>query len=894
MFFSEISISQDIYIKDSPYENAPDEVKGRKAFQREKWFYEQRMYPNNYIPSDAYEKAYKQKEEMKKDLGFSMRGLFDSWVNLGPTTGFYFSYSNITSRIVTVKYDPNNANIIYTGTANGGVWKSTNGGTTWAAKSDYEVSLSSGSIAIDPQNSNIVYYGTGEATYSAASYYGRGLLKSTDGGDTWINYTSGLPSTSYTSKIAIRPNNSTQILAAMGSSGLYRSTNSGVSWSIVVSGRCDDVVFSPTGDTAYVAGSGTGYRISTNGGVSFTASSALTMGTRNHIAVCRSFPAILYASAYSSSTAITVFKSTNSGSSFFQIASGQNFSGSQAWYDFYMHVNPNDPNYAYVGSIDVWRTTNGGSTNFTNITNGYSGGNVHVDQHNLDFHPTDPNQMLCVNDGGIWKSTNRGTTWTNLNTNQTLTQFYRIASDPSNANHILGGTQDNGTQRTLGTPNWVAAYGGDGGEVCFHAKNNSYILGETQNNGVFRSTNGGSSFSSATSGLSGSGAWVGPIISHPDSNGIFYTARQQVFKSTNWGSGWSAISTGTSGTIREMAISKSSANVMYATSGSSVFRSTNRGYTFSNVTTGLPGRTITSVNVHPDSSQVAVITFSGFGTGKIYKTTNGGSSWINITSNLPDSPANSAEIYYPGNATSTVFAGMDIGVFVTTNFGQSWTEMADGLPNTVAMHLDYHLNTNKLRIGTHGRGVYEIQLDAPSIHASITVIPEGFYNTVTGRLNSKDTVRAYLRNSSSPFAVVDSAVSVIDSVSFTGNYNFYNAPSGNYYLMTKHRNSIDTWSRTGGESFTKGIPLSYDFTDNANKSFGNNLILKGTKYCNYSGDVIPDGFIDLSDILEVHNDANAFLSGYVISDLNGNGIVDLSDVVLASNNSATFVRSVAP
>ena len=371
-----------------------------------------------------------------------------------------------------------------------------------------------------------------------------------------------------------------------------------------------------------------------------------------------------------------------------------------------MQVNPFDPNFAYVGSIDIWRTTNGG-TNFTNITNGYSGGPVHVDQHNMDFNPLNSNELIAVNDGGVWKSTDRGTTWINLNAGLTLTQFYRIAADPNNVNHVMGGTQDNGTQRTLGTVNWTAAFGGDGGEVCFHSQSSQFILGETQNNGVQRSQNGGNGWQSGTSGLTGSGAWVGPIISHPTTAGIFYTARQQVFQSTNWGASWSPISSGTSGTIREMAISKSDPNIMYATVNGVVFKSTNAGVNFTNSSSGLPTRTITSISIHPDSSQVAIVTFSGFGAGKIYKTINGGANWENISGNLPDSPVNDGLIYYPGSSTSIYYAAMDIGVFFTDNWGTTWTELADGLPNTVAMHLDYHQATNTLRIGTHGRGVWE-------------------------------------------------------------------------------------------------------------------------------------------------------------------------------------------
>lgn len=723
LFINTSAYSQDIFIQNNPYDLAEEHIQKKKSFQREKWFYEQRMYPNNYIPDGAYKKSMEEKMALRQQNGFYYDNV-NTWANVGPSPGFYFNWSNISSRIATVKYDPSNPNIIYVGAAFGGVWKSTNGGTTWSPKTDNEVSLSSGSIAIDPANTNIIYYGTGEATYSAASYYGRGILKSTNGGDTWVNYTNGLPSQTFTSRLVVRPNHSNEIFIAGGVNGLYKSTDSGMNWVNLLGGRCDDIVFSPTGDTAYIAGSGTGYRISTDGGTTFTFNGSVTMGTRNHLAVCKSSPNVVYIARYSGSS-ILVYKSTNAGSTFTQAAPGHNFSGSQAWYDFYMHVNPFNPDIAYVGSIDTWRTTDGGAS-FQNITLGYANGPVHVDQQNMDLNPLNQQELLAVNDGGIWKSTNQGTNWINLNSTLTLTQFYRIAADPSNSAHIMGGTQDNGTQRTLGTLNWTGAFGGDGGEVCFHPQDPLLILGETQNNGVMRSINGGSSWTNATSGLSGSGAWVAPLIAHPDSAGVFYTARSSVFKSTNAGAQWTAISTGTVGQIREMAICKSNPQVMYATSGANVFKSTNRGQTFTNVGGGgLPGRVITSVYVHPDSSDVAILTFSGFGAGKIYKTTNGAANWVNISGNLPDSPVNDGMIYYPGTATSVYLVAMDIGVFMTNNYGASWVELADGLPNTVAMHLDYNQSANKLRIGTHGRGVYEIT-NLTGIASNIGEIPSDF------------------------------------------------------------------------------------------------------------------------------------------------------------------------
>jgi len=703
LLFTASALTQDLYIPGNPYDNANEYTKNRNSFNRERWFYEQRMYPYNFIPEGVYERAMQQRDELRKSNGF-VNDNSAAWINIGPTPGYYFSYGNISSRIVTVKYDPANPNTIYLGAAFGGVWKSTNGGLNWVQKSDFEVSLSSGALAIDPNNTNIIYYGTGEATYSGASYYGRGLLKSTNGGNTWVNITAGLPTSTYSSRIVIKPGNSNYLLAAMGTSGLYRSTNAGLNWSQIIPGRCDDVLFSPTGDTVYAAGNGTGYRISTDGGVNFiSVSPGVSMGTRNHIALCKGNTSVMYLAVYTGS-AVDVYKSTNAGFNYTLSASSLP-GGGQAWYDMYMHVNQFNPNYAYAGLIVIYGTTDGGAT-----WNNISDPGVHVDQHNMDFHPTDQNKLLAVNDGGIWSSNDKGNSWTNLNSSLTLTQFYRMTSDPNNSNHLAGGTQDNGTQRTTGSQNWTASFGGDGGEVCFHSQNTNYMLGETQNNGLRRSINNGASWSSATNGLTGTGAWVAPILSHPVTSGVFYTARQQVFKTSDWGASWAPISAGTSGTIREMAISKSNPNIMYATSGSLIFKSTDGGYNYTSVTSGTPGRTITSVNIHPDSSNTAIITFSGFGAGKIYKTINGGANWVNISGSLPDSPTNDGLIYYPGYSTSVYLIGMDIGVFMTTNYGTDWVELADGLPNTVAMHLDYNPVSNKVRIGTHGRGVWETSI----------------------------------------------------------------------------------------------------------------------------------------------------------------------------------------
>lgn len=710
--------SMDELMPNSSFSDVPEDIRHSKPYLRQRWFLEQRAYPYDKIPEDAYSKSLEQKDALRNSYGDRIIPNF-SWVSLGPTPGAYFNYGNISSRIVTGAYHPTNPNIIYIGPANGGVWKSTDAGSTWSPMSDNESSLSMGAIAIDPVNPDIIYAGTGEATYSGASYYGRGLLKSTDAGLTWTNITNGLPFSTYFSRLKIRPNNNSQLLAALGNSGLYRSTNSGASWTQILSGRVDDVVFSPTGDTAFAVGSGIGIRRSINGGAAFSTygASGLGSGSRTHFDLAQSNPSVMWAAVYSSGN-VTVFKSTNFGMNWSSVSMPSGFSGlaGQAWYDLYCLINPKNHNKVYVGTIDIFRTENGNT--FTNITNGYSGGNVHVDQHYLFFHPTNENTIISCNDGGIWRSVNNGTNFTNLNQNLTLTQFYRIAASPSTPDRILGGTQDNGTQQTFSSLSWAAAYGGDGGEVCFNhmVANNQNILGETQYNGIFRTTNGGSSWHSSQTGLgSENAAWVGPILKHPNISSWFYTARQRVYLSTDYGGTWNAISLNSvngSNAVREMAQSKSNPDLMFASSGSQLFRSTDGGVNWTNITTGLPNRTITSVYVHPSDENIVVVTFSGFGTDKVYKSTNAGSNWTSIHGNLPDTPVNDILVFTDTGATAnTYFVATDIGVFVTDNNGVDWMETDDGLPNTVIMHLDYAPSVKMLRAGTHGRGVYEAFID---------------------------------------------------------------------------------------------------------------------------------------------------------------------------------------
>jgi len=202
---------------------------------------------------------------------------------------------------------------------------------------------------------------------------------------------------------------------------------------------------------------------------------------------------------------------------------------------------------------------------------------------------------------------------------------------------------------------------------------------------------------------------------------------------------------------------------------------------------------------------------------------------------------------------------------------------------------DYDGDTRDLLRPTMGADepVYVI-----NITIDLKLLIEGFCDQ-NAFFQIPDTIRAFLRTTTSPYSIVDSAIAHLSIVG-TGYLNFFNAPAGTYYIVVNHRNSIETWSKSGGESLTPGITTPYDFTNSISKAYGNNLILKYFSYCIYSGDVNQDGVIDGSDTQLIDNDAYNFVSGYVNTDTDGNNLVDGSDAIISDNNAFKFVSVIRP
>jgi hypothetical protein len=258
---------------------------------------------------------------------------------------------------------------------------------------------------------------------------------------------------------------------------------------------------------------------------------------------------------------------------------------------------------------------------------------------------------------------------------------------------------------------------------------------------------------------------------------------------------------------------------------------------------------------------------------------------------------------FPGAGRGYVFPPVDTSVLIVKvrlkctdsmnpeiPLSLAWRN-APPIPNTYTRIFAYvgTTNTNISTPQTHlidSSGLVNIRMN-------MSVLFEGRYYPLFNQLSSRDTVTAYLRDAVFPYSMRDSAKAVIDSLTFSGIFIFPNAPTGRYYIVVKHYQCIETWSKAGGDSLTaNGTWHNYDFTTSASQAYGNNLKLKGGKYCMFSGDVFQDGFIDGSDLIVIDNDAYSFSSGrFLPSDLNGDGFTDAQDMLIADNNRSREVIS---
>jgi photosystem II stability/assembly factor-like uncharacterized protein len=726
-----------------------DADKGRPddPSKRSEWFRKQRAYPLDRVPAGARLRALQQVSQMMQAESTGVAGPLASvsWSLAGPQpTNTAFSYPTTAGRVTALAVDPSNSNVVYLGAAEGGVWKTTDGGTVWRALTDTQASLSTGSIAIAPSNDQIIYVGTGEEDFSGDSYFGLGVLKSTNAGGTWTMLSGPFAAgRMYIGSIAVHPTNPDIVLAGT-SSGVYLTTDGGTAWTLVLSGAdATGVMFNPSnGNTAYAAlgsvggNSKNGVYVSTNAGSTWTLDNGTGSGAlptthmgRIAIALTPSSPSTLYAGIANSSNGdlLGLYKSTNGGSSWSNLSSIPDYCAPQCWYDDVVAVDPANANVVYAGGSEengtLYQSLNAG-TSWTNVSSGANNVSLHYDHHALAFSKTG-GALFVGNDGGAWSTTNvasRTVNWTNLNASLAITQFY--GGDTVNSPTLVyGGTQDNGVQQYTGAAAWTYSWCGDGGWTAVDPTLPSTVYASCAEYDIEESTLGGvvGTWSPVSSGISSSDRlqYLPPLVMDPENPQILYFGTYRVYQTKNGASSWQTISsdlTGGSGTLTAVSVAPSNDEVVYAGTSNGLVQVTSNagtGASWTKISTGLPAQSVTQIAVSPTTSATAYVTFSGFPSGAgehIFKTTNTGSTWTDISKALPNTPVN--DLVVDPTYANTLYAATDVGVFYTTNGGTTWTTLMSGLPNVVVLGLRMYQPTRTLWAATHGRGMWNVSVSS--------------------------------------------------------------------------------------------------------------------------------------------------------------------------------------
>jgi len=826
--------------------NSNNRIEDRKVdegakmlIDRMKWFFEGRQGPDGFIPHNARLNALRQMEEnIRKGILAAEDSIIPGnlWSPIGPAP-LYSGSTAYSGRVSTIAAA--NSNTIYVGAAQGGVWKTTTGGPPWTPLTDNQASLASGSIAIAASNPNIIYVGTGESNFSCDSYFGAGILKSTDGGNTWSLLGQSTFSNTSISKIIIHPTNPNILWAAntrgtggficyvpSGTYGVWKSIDGGNTWTLVLgSGQTGvisyttDLAISNTDPNVIYAGvRESGIWKTTDGGTTWTKLGG-GLPTTNigviDLAIDPNNNNIIYATyeALSTGQHLNIYKSTDSGINWAPINKPANLCSSYCWYCMFIEVAP-DGN-VWLGGIYLYRSSNGGST-WTNVSN--SG--LHVDQHAIAF-PGD-GSVWIGNDGGVFKTANNGSSWQNLNVGLYTVQFYPGTSlHPTNANLGLGGTQDNGTLKYTGTTSWTEIYGGDGAfsSIDFTNPDNVWYVSYQYLN-ILKSTNGGTSFSSATTGLTDANTsnapFIAPYVMCPNNANVLIAGSDNVWRTNNGAANWSSNSPDpldlSNSKIRAIAFAASdtSCNTYFVgLQNGKIFRTTVGGGSsgWVEITGTLPSRGINDIAVHPTNANIVYLAFSGFGGPHVYKTTNAldpAPVWNAIDTGIPDIPVNA--ILLDPTDPNVVYIGTDIGIFRSTDAGSSWQSFNNGHPRVAVFDLVADDNPPRIFSFTHGRSAFTLSTAPP------------------GEVPMKN-------GSGNPLLITKSGNNLILSWSAPGgnciptDYGIYRGNIGEYYSHTQ----IDCYD-DGPDYLQETIPSdvgSYYFiivarTDTVEGSYGKN------------------------------------------------------------------------
>lgn len=703
---------------------------GYKQWKRKEWFAKQHLSADGKI-ADYGIKNLVTGEQIAAQRNLSPANInAGGWQSIGYNVNVSDPVGASQGRVNCIAFHPTNPDIIYIGTAGGGIWKSTSGGLfgSWVNISDNFPTTSISGLTIAPDG-NTIYALTGDGFNNNFYFHdGVGVLKSINAGSSW--QMTGLSTTMQQMqggyKISMHPTNSNIVFAATNT-GLWRTLNAGVTWNNIAGWtQVTDFEFKPNDvNELYYTVSGQNIVVK----LDLTTLSELTKNVsssvrRIELSVTPASPDALYAlvgpgftpagtgvpngtaqynGLYFLDNWDNAFTLRNNNINVFVSAQDQSD------YDIIMHVNPADATKVIIGGVYTYRSTDAG-VNFSSLNTTNPG--LHADDHAIERNPLNGNLYLG-NDGGIYRSTDNGVTWSNISLNLVINEFYRISGYQVNGHLILGGTQDNGHfLRESNTSAFKKVLGGDGMDNIIDYSNSNTMYACFQNGGINKSINGGTNWTSITT--PDIGDWITPILQSPAaSNTIFYGSNSGVLRSTDAGSSW--VNIGGLNKASVLAISNFGGRLIVVgevTGGSAVKKCDNPNSaspTWSNdLIPSNPGATISSAAINPANADDIYITFSGYNDErKVWRTINGGNNWIEYTLNLPNIPIYSIAFTNQNNMPAgAVYIGTELGVFYKDDNQAGWEPFYNGLPRVPVtdLHVDY--SSGFVIAATFGRGLW--------------------------------------------------------------------------------------------------------------------------------------------------------------------------------------------
>jgi hypothetical protein len=644
----------------------------------------------------------------------------EAWSSLGPT--------NRAGRTLCVAFDPLNTDIIYAGTAGGGLWRSPDGGLTWTPLTDDLPRLAIGGVAVHPSDPNLIVIGTGEATNSLGEISGVGILRSTDGGSTW--HPTDLvrdPADRHGFHVLRAGPNGTFLAGA--NDGLWRSGNGGLNWiAVKPGGDYYDVAWKP-GDPNRVYtckgndSGGNNVKVSTDDGITWTKAGtgqpySFLFG-KSKLGVSGSTVYCLIGEPGVSGDVYDLIKSTDDGATWTEMNSAGIPSG-QSWFNLACVADPDDAGTVIVGTTRLARSTNGGAV-FSAV-----GSNVHAGNHDLVYHPGVDGNVMVATGGGVWDSTDDGHSWADRSAGLVTFQLYDVGLAQSVPDFLLGCSVSHGVNRWMGTSEWSDGLAASSA-TCHVAPGDAsvtYAAGTLQ---IWKSTDGGRPWTwfPIMNGVTGLPAWMPPLaIDRRDGDHLYTATGDGIFRTTTGGNLWTNVS-GLPAT--SISISPANGDIVWIAQGTSAFVTTDDGETWSPTAPLTFGSgAVTRILPHPAGASGALVTFSGSspGAARIAFTMNWGAHWSDVTGDLPDQPV--WAIAVDPIPPEEWYVGGESGVWRSSDAGTHWLPYGTGLPNARVTDLEIHDARRKLVAATFGRGAWEIDLGPPTeVEVSIDPASQG-------------------------------------------------------------------------------------------------------------------------------------------------------------------------